>query len=309
MNGKPVYPDFIKQYITERTAWKGAIAMKTGLVLEGGALRTIFSSGVCDAMLEGNVMADYVIGVSAGIAYGVSYVSRQPRRNLEILTRYANDRRYMGMNNLADKKNRSYFGLEFAYQTIPNELVPFDYEAFEAYPGRVEAVLTDLETGEASYQEVPRRDEKFLVLQATCALPLMFPVFHIGGGSYLDGGAADSIPYERAFAQGCDQVMAVLTKPRDFVRRPEKLMPLIRRKYRQYPNFCRAMEERPRRYNESRERLFQLEREGRALVIAPDSTLGVSRIERDTEKLKLLWAEGYQMAVDRMEEIREFFSR
>ena len=176
--------------------------MKTGLVLEGGALRTIFSSGVCDALLDGGVMVDYVIGVSAGIAYGVSYISRQPRRNLEIVTRYAGDRRYMGMNNLADRHNRSYFGLEFVYDTIPNELVPFDYQTFAAYPGQVEAVVTNLNTGEAEYMPVPREDDKFLLLQATCALPLMFPIYHLNGQPYLDGGVADSIPYERAFQQG-----------------------------------------------------------------------------------------------------------
>lgn len=161
--------------------------MKTGLVLEGGALRTIFSSGVCDALLDGGVMVDYVIGVSAGIAYGVSYISRQPRRNLEIVTRYAGDRRYMGMNNLADRHNRSYFGLEFVYDTIPNELVPFDYQTFAAYPGQVEAVVTNLNTGEAEYMPVPREDDKFLLLQATCALPLMFPIYHLNGQPYLDG--------------------------------------------------------------------------------------------------------------------------
>lgn len=283
--------------------------MKTGLVLEGGALRTIFSSGVCDAMLEGGVMADYVIGVSAGIAYGVSYISRQPRRNLEILTRFANDRRYMGMHNLADKNNQSYFGLEFAYQTIPNELIPFDYDAFEAYPGLAEAVVTNLNTGKAEYMEVPRRDKDNILLQATCALPLMFPIFHIEGQPYLDGGAADSIPFQRAFDQGCDQVMVVLTKPRDYVRKPEKLMPLVRRRYKDYPNFCRAMEQRAQQYNQCREELFQLERQGKALVVAPETTMGVSRIERDTKKLQLLWAHGYQMAVDRMEEIQEFFNR
>lgn len=168
-------------------AWKGSFIMKTGLVLEGGALRTIFSSGVCDALLDGGVMVDYVIGVSAGIAYGVSYISRQPRRNLEIVTRYAGDRRYMGMNNLADRHNRSYFGLEFVYDTIPNELVPFDYQTFAAYPGQVEAVVTNLNTGEAEYMPVPREDDKFLLLQATCALPLMFPIYHLNGQPYLDG--------------------------------------------------------------------------------------------------------------------------
>lgn len=194
--------------------------MKTGLVLEGGALRTIFSSGVCDALLDGGVMVDYVIGVSAGIAYGVSYISRQPRRNLEIVTRYAGDRRYMGMNNLADRHNRSYFGLEFVYDTIPNELVPFDYQTFAAYPGQVEAVVTNLNTGEAEYMPVPREDDKFLLLQATCALPLMFPIYHLNGQPYLDGGVADSIPYERAFQQGCDRVVVVLSKTRSYVRRP-----------------------------------------------------------------------------------------
>ena len=282
--------------------------MKTGLVLEGGALRAIFSSGVCDGLLEGNVMADYVVGVSAGIAYGVSYLSRQPRRNLEVVTRFANDRRYMGMNNLADKGNQSYFGLKFAYDTIPNQLVPFDYNAFAAYPGRVEAVLTNLNTGGAEYVEVPRDDKESVVLQATCAMPLMFPIYEIEGKPCLDGGVADSIPWQRALDQGCDRVLVVLTRTREYVRRTDKVMPLIRRWYKEYPEFVRAMEQRAERYNESRRQLFELEKQGKLLVIAPKSTLGVARTERNTDKLRLLWAEGYQEAVDRMEEIRAYFS-
>lgn len=281
--------------------------MKTGLVLEGGALRAIFSSGVCDGLLEGNVMPDYLVGVSAGIAYGVSYLSRQPRRNLEVVTTYASDRRYMGMNNLADKNNRSYFGLKFAYDTIPNELIPFDYDAFAAYPGQVEAVVTNLNTGKAEYMEVARRERNNLLLQATCAMPLMFPIYHINGQPYLDGGVADSIPWKHALEQGCDRVMVVMTHPRSYVRKQEKLMRLIRKTYREYPNFVAAMEDRAQRYNRDREQAFELERQGKLLIIAPDSTLGVSRTERDPEKLRLLWAEGYQMAVDRLEEIREFF--
>ena len=280
--------------------------MKTGLVLEGGALRGIFSSGVCDGLLEGNVMADYVVGVSAGIAYGVSYVSKQPRRNLEVVTRFAPDRRYMGVGNLVDKRNRSYFGLKFAYSTIPNELVPFDYAAFSAFPGEVEAVVTNLNTGKADYLPVPRDDRESVVLQASCAMPLMFPIFHIDGQPYLDGGVGDAIPWQRALDKGCDRLIVVLTRPRSFVRKPDKVMKLIRRRYRDYPVFVEAMERRAEVYNQSRERLFQLEREGGALVIAPASTLGVSRTERDTEKLRLLWAEGYQSAVDRLEELRAY---
>ena len=279
--------------------------MKTGLVLEGGALRAIFSSGVCDGLLEGGIMADYVIGVSAGIAYGVSYVSRQPRRNLEVVTRYAPDRRYMGLRNLADRENRSYFGLRFGFSTIPNELVPFDYDTFAAFPGEVEAVVTNLNTGRADYLAVPRRDEESIVLQASCAMPLLFPVFEIGGQPYLDGGIGDAIPWRRALDK-CDRVIVVLTRPRSYRRRPDRMMNLIRRRYRDYPAFVEAMEKRAEVYNRDRALLFRAERAGKLLVIAPDSTLGVARTERDTEKLRLLWAEGYQMAVDRLEEIRDY---
>lgn len=279
--------------------------MKTGLVLEGGALRAIFSSGVCDGLLEGNVMADYVIGVSAGIAYGVSYVSRQPRRNLEVVTRYAPDRRYMGWRNLTDQDNRSYFGRKFAYDTIPNELVPFDYDTFAAFPGEVEAVVTNLNTGKADYLSVPRRDRKAVVLQASCAMPLLFPIFEIDGQPYLDGGVGDAIPWRRA-ADRCDRVIVVLTRPRNYRRRPDRMMKLIRKRYRDYPKFVAAMENRAEVYNREREALFCAEHEGKLLVIAPKSTLGVARTERDTEKLRLLWAEGYQTAMERMEEIRDF---
>lgn len=279
--------------------------MKTGLVLEGGALRAIFSSGVCDGLLEGGVMTDYVIGVSAGIAYGVSYVSKQPRRNLEVVTRYAADKRYMGLRNLADKNNRSYFGLKFAYGTIPNQLVPFDYDTFAAFPGEVEAVVTNLNTGRAVYLPVPRRDGESTVLQASCAMPLLFPIFQIDGQPCLDGGIGDPIPWRRALDK-CGRVIVVLTRPRSYRRKPDRMMKLIRKRYREYPNFVAAMEGRAEVYNRDREALFQAEREGRLLVVAPDSTLGVARTERDTEKLRLLWAEGYQMAIDRLEEIRDY---
>ena len=279
--------------------------MKTGLVLEGGALRAIFSSGVCDGLLEGHVMADYVIGVSAGIAYGVSYVSRQPRRNLEVVTRFAPDRRYMGWRNLTDKSNRSYFGLKFGFSTIPNELVPFDYDTFAAFPGEVEAVVTNLNTGKADYLAVPRRDKESVVLQASCAMPLLFPIFEIDGQPYLDGGIGDSIPWRRGLEK-CDRVIVVLTRPRSYRRRPERMMKLIRKRYRDYPKFVAAMEHRAEVYNRDRAAMFQAEREGKLLVIAPRSTLGVARTERNTEKLRLLWAEGYQTAVDRMVEIRDY---
>ena len=280
--------------------------MKTGMVLEGGAVRTIYSTGVCDALLTRSLMTDYVIGVSAGIAYGVSYVSRQPRRNLDIMVNYINDKRYMGMGNLLRRDNRAYFGLEFVYSTIPNQLVPFDYDTFAAFPGEVEAVVTNLDTGAAEYFPLDRRDDKFKLLQATCALPFLFPVFHIQGRPCMDGGAADAIPYERAFAKGCDRVIVVLTREREYVRRPEKLQPLIDLAYRKYPKFCDTMRRRADAYNEARQKLFRLEREGRALVFTPTSTEGFHRTERDVDKIKALWKDGWDQGLARLDEAEAF---
>ena len=281
--------------------------MKTGLVLEGGAFRTIFSSGACDGLLAADIMPDYCVGVSAGIAYGVSYISKQSGRNLEILTHYANDKRYMGVNNLLRPGNhRCYFGLQFTYDTIPNELIPFDYETFAAFPGEVEAVVTNMDTGKAEYLPVPKRDEHFELLQATCALPFLFPVYHINGKPYMDGGAADAIPYDHAVEKGCDRVVVILTRERSYIRKQESLQPLIDRFYRKYPKFCDTMRRRADDYNACRGRLFRLEREGKVLVIAPKCTRGFSRTERDVEKIKALYQDGYQQAVARQEEIRAF---
>ena len=284
--------------------------MKTALVLEGGALRTIYSSGVCDAFLDGGLpLPDYTLGVSAGIAYGVSYLSRQSRRNLQLICHYANDKRYMGWQNLANPRNRSYFGLKFAYETIPNKLLPFDYDAFEAYPGRAEAVVTNLNTGEAEYRPVPRRDAPNLLLQATCAIPLMFPIIHIGGQPYLDGGCADAIPWRRAFHEGCDRVVVVLTRERDYYQKPGRADQAIARAFKRYPNFQETMRTRSERYNACREALFDLERQGKALVIAPEDTLGCSRTEKDLETLRALWQEGYFDGRREIERVREFWAR
>ena len=280
--------------------------MKTGLVLEGGALRAVFSAGVCDALVENGVDVDYFTGVSAGVAYGVSFLSKQPRRNLEVVTTYAPDKRYMGFGNLLNPGNRSYFGLKFSFETIPLELVPFDFDAFAAWPGEAEAVVTDLNTGGPAYLEIPRNDPSARVIQATCAMPLMFPIFHIDGRPCLDGGASDGIPWQRALDKGCDRVVVVLTRPRDYLRKPDPILPLVRRKYRKYPNFVAAMERRAEVYNASRARMFELERQGKLLVIAPESTLGVSRTERDPEKLRRLWEAGYCQTERRLEEIRTY---
>ena len=283
--------------------------MKTGLVLEGGALRTIFSSGVCDAFLDlGLPLPDYTIGVSAGLAYGVSYLSRQSRRNLKLVTTYANDPRYMSLRNLANPKNRSYFGLKFAYETIPQRLLPFDYDTFDAYPGDIEAVVTNLATGKAEYLPLPRRDCPNLLLEATCAIPLMFPAIEVNGERYYDGGCSDPIPWKRAFEAGCDRVVVILTREREYQKEPSRTMRTLEATFRKYPEFLDAMHARAERYNANREELFALEQEGKVLVIAPKDTLGCSRTERDVEILRALWQNGYFAGRRRSDEVRAFWT-
>lgn len=279
----------------------------TGLVLEGGAIRTIYSSGVCDGFLHAGFMADYVVGVSAGIAYGVSYVSGQEGRNLKIIERFANDRRYMGaVNMLRPGNHHCYFGLEFAYDEIPNYLVPYDYAALAAFPGKVEAGVTNLLTGQTDYYPVPADDRRCVLLRASCAMPLLFPIYEINGKPYLDGGVGDSVPFQRAFQQGCDKVIVVLTRERSYYRRTEGTERLICRRYRDYPEFCQAIRTRAQRYNADRAMLLELERSGKALIFAPKSTRGFSRTERDLGKIHALWSEGRNEALARMDEVWSF---
>ena len=155
---------------------------------------------------------------------------------------------------------------------------------------------------------VDGNDKSFTILQATCALPFLFPIFHIDGKPFMDGGAADAIPFDRAFEKGCDRLIVVLTRERDFRRQPEKLQPLIDRVYRKYPNFCDTMRRRADTYNEAREKLFQLEKEGRVLLFAPHNTQGFSRIERDVAKIQALWQDGYYEGMERLDEVRSFLA-
>ena len=149
----------------------------TGIVLEGGTFRPVFSSGVMDALLSENILLPYCIGVSAGIADGVSYISKQPQRNLEIVQKYRNDKRYMSRSNY--RKERSLFGLDFIYNEIPNKLIPFDKETFFSYQGKCLVGVTNAATGQAEYKDAMQMDDHYTMLRATCALPMFFPLLSL----------------------------------------------------------------------------------------------------------------------------------
>ena len=282
--------------------------MKTGLAIEGGAVRAIFACGAFDALLSLDFIADHVVGVSAGIGDGVSYCSRQPGRNLEILEKYVNDPRYMSSDNMINPLNNCYFGLDFVYNQIPNRLVPFDYETFYAYPGQVEAVCTNLNTGRADYLDEKQDPVGFPIMIASCSMPMLFPIAFWDGQPYLDGGVADPIPYQRLLDCGCDRSIVILTRERSYVKKPEKAMLLAEQKYRDYPEFVKALKRREKVYNAERDEVFRLEKEGRILVICPYSTEGFSRTERNLEKIRAMYQSGYDQVLARKDEILAYLN-
>ena len=281
--------------------------MKLGLVLEGGAHRTVFSCGVMDALLDSGIHADYVIGSSAGITYAISYISRQNGRNREMLRRFVRNPKYAGIRHLLNPRNRAYYNLRFLFDTIPNRLLPFDYAAFNAFKGETLAAVTNIRTGKAEYLPVTGEDPQWKVLQATCALPLLFRPIEINGEKYADGGVADSIPNEKALADGCDKMIVVLTRERSYRKEQEKMMRYAAEKQkRKHPEYAQTMLQRHDRYNETVDKLTEQSKCGNIYVIAPVDTLGVGRTDKRVDKLMSLYAQGYACTMQQMPSLRKY---
>ena len=281
--------------------------MKTGLVLEGGASRTAYTCGVLDNLLDNEIYLDYVIGVSAGIAYGVSYSSRQKGRNYRIFKEYMEDPRYMGIRHFLGKK-KSYYNLDFIYDEMPSELLPFDWETYMNCGATSHAVITNIETGLPEYYQIDKPDKKWMLLRASSSLPVLFQPVKINNHLYLDGGITDSIPFEQAFKDGCDKVIVVLTREREFVKKKEKILPLIKLVYKKYPNLIKAVADRHIMYNNQLEKLRELEKEGKAFVIAPKDTHKIGRTERKSSILLPYFKEGYDFTGTVIEEIKAFIN-
>lgn len=281
--------------------------MKIGLILEGGASRTAYTCGVLDCFLNNEIYINYVLGVSAGIAYGVSYSSRQTGRNYAIMEKYVADPRYMGIKHFLGKK-KSYYNLDFIYDEMPDKLLPFDWDTYMKCGATSHAVITNIETGLPEYYRISEPDKKWMLLRATSSLPILFQPVEINGGLYLDGGITDSIPFEHAFEEGCDKVIVVLTRERDYVKKPESMLPLIKIAYKKYPNLIKAMENRHIMYNSQLEKLRKLENEGKAFVIAPADTHKIGRTERKSSVLLPYFREGYDFTETILDEITHFIN-
>jgi len=279
--------------------------MKKGLILEGGAMRGMFSCGVMDVMMENGIRFDGAVGVSAGAAFGCNYKSGQIGRALRYNTRFCADKRYCGMHSLLTTGN--VFNAEFCYREVPVKYDPFDFKAYQANPMEFYVVCTDVETGEAVYHNYEaKEDDGFEWIRASSSMPLVSKMVQIEGRKYLDGALADSIPVKFFQQKGYDRNVVVLTRPKSFVMKKSELMPLIRLKYRQYPKLVAAMEKRHRIYNETLAMISGLERNGKLLVIRPDSPLPVSRVEKNPEKLRQAYEVGRQTALRRLSDIQKY---
>ena len=276
------------------------------LVLEGGSFRAIFSAGVMDALVDNGIDFPYVIGESAGITYGVSYVSKQTKRNYDVLVEFRHDKRYFGLRNF--RKEKSIFGLKFAYETIPNEIHVFDREAYQNNPAVVKVCVTDADTGKPVYLDGKELDSKCTMLKATCALPLLFPVVEIGDGRYYDGGISDPIPAKKAIEDGNDKLLIVMTRPYGYRKKLLRSAKLIKRVLgRKYPEFVKTVMRRHEIYNEQVEYCEQLEKEGKAIILRPSSDAQIESLEKDIDRIKNLYNYGYQLAVDNLDRIKALF--
>ncbi|MDD3164779.1 MAG: patatin family protein [Oscillospiraceae bacterium] len=280
--------------------------MKLGLVLEGGASRGYFSVGVMDLLMDENIWADYVIGTSAGIANGVSYVSRQRGRSLKIGTELLPTPKYMGKHHLLRPHNRSYYNIEYVFDEIPNKILPFDYAAYAPHAEQTIAALTNIETGEAEYWPVPADDRSWKAVVASCALPMLFQPVEINGKKYMDGGIVDSIPVRQALAADCDRVIVVLTRERSYVKQPEKALTIAEKLYHRYPKLVQALEKRTDAYNRNREDVFSLEQEGRVFVIAPQNTTSWHRTEKNPVQIQAFYDSGYHEAKVQLGALRAY---
>ncbi|WP_418697660.1 patatin-like phospholipase family protein [Bacteroides sp.] len=266
----------------------------TGLVLEGGGMRGVFTCGVLDSFMDRGIRFPYTIGVSAGACNGLSYMSGQRGRakysNIDLLEKY----NYIGLKHLLKKRNILDFDLLF--QDFPEHILPYDYEAYFRSPERFVMVTTNCETGEANYFEEKKKKERVIdIVRASSSLPFVCPIAYVDGVPMLDGGIVDSIPVMRARQDGFTRNVVVLTRNRGY-RKEAKDIKIPSIFYRKYPKVREALSQRCRAYNEQLELVERLEDAGEIIVIRPQKPVTVDRIERDTQKLTEFYEEGYQCA-------------
>ncbi len=265
---------------------------KAGLVLEGGGMRGIYTAGVLDWLDDHGVLFHRIIGVSAGACNAVSYISGQRGRNAQINLSYSTDRRYLSKWGLLTRG--SVFGMDFIFNRIPNEFVPFDYDTYRCAGCDFEVVCTDALTGKPFYFHSQGETKRLnTYLMASSSIPIAAKPVRVDGRVLFDGGVADSIPVERSVCQGNDVHLIVLTRNKGYRKPKDRFVPLYRLRYPHYPRLVDAMAARSENYNHSLEVCEQLEREGKAIVLRPSRPVEIDKFEKSRERLEALYRMGY----------------
>lgn len=266
---------------------------KTALVLEGGAMRGMYTAGVLDCFMDHGISFDAVIGVSAGALFGVNLLSKQRGRVIRYNKRFNGDKNYMGIRPLLKEKN--IVSTKYAYDIVPRELDPFDDEEYKKSDIPFYAVVTNVKTGKPEYVQIKSVFEQMDVLRASGSMPIVSKPVKLGHQWYLDGAVTDSIPYEKMLEMGYDRVVVVLTKPADYVKKSmPKLFTSIYKK--RFPRFYEAFSNRYIMYNAQLERLKELEMQGVARVLRPSEHIKVSKVEKNPDKLESLYQLGIRDA-------------
>ncbi len=279
--------------------------MKTGLVLEGGAMRGMYTAGVLDILMENQIEVDGAIGVSAGACFGCNYKSRQIGRSIRYNLKYCKDPRYVSIRSLLFSGD--IYNAKFCYEELPQHLDPFDEEAYQKNPMEFYVVATDVNTGKAVYQRLDKGDLKDVQwIRASASMPLVSRIVIIGEQELLDGGIADSVPFEWFIKNGYGKNIVVLTRPKGYVKSKNPLMPLVRLRMKKYPKMIEAMANRHIVYNECLKQLEKQEEEGNVLIIRPSVPLDIKRTEKNPEKLKAVYELGRKDAEAILEKIKAF---
>lgn len=278
---------------------------ESGLILEGGGNRGIYTSGVLDAFIENGIEFPYVIGVSAGSCNAASYIGKNYRRQHDITINYCNDKRYMSVNSML--ANGQYLNLEWVFGELSYELMPLDYETYESSGTRLCAVTTNAKTaGPEYFYPKDLREYGCPILKASCALPIATKGVNINGEMFFDGGITDSIPLAKAFDDGCKKAVVILTQVRGFVKQPVKQRRTVQRVLKQYPALAQAVLDRHTMYNRQLEYVFEQEKAGRCYVIAPAADLHCSSIEKNVTKLERIYQLGYVQGKQKADEVKAF---
>lgn len=262
-----------------------------GLVLEGGAMRGMFTSGILDVLMERDIYIDACVGISAGAAFGCNYKSQQIGRAVRYNKTYCKDRHYHSLYSLITTGD--LFNADFSYRKLPFELDLFDTDTFSKSPMQFYIGASDMESGECVFHKCTDGLEKdLLFMRASASMPLVSRIVMIDGKPYLDGGCTDSIPLAFMEGLGFERNVVILTQPKGFVKEKNSMLPLIRMKYRKYPAFVRAMESRHIRYNEELAYIRKREEEGRCFVIQPPEKLNISQATKDESELERVYQIG-----------------